>query len=303
MLDVIIALLPALIASGYFFGFRAFILILISVVSCMVFEYLARKALKKDNTIGDLSAVVTGILLAFNLPATAPWWVPIIGSFIAIVVAKQLFGGLGKNFMNPALIGRIFLMASFADIMTNWSKTTLSWAGDVTADAVSAATPLASLKSGKLPNESTFMLLLGDRAGCLGETSALLLIAGGLYLLLRRVITWQTPVAYIGTVAILTFLTAGDLDRFQFMMAHLLSGGLLLGAFFMATDYATTPVTGKGRFIFGVGCGLLTVLIRYFGGYPEGVSFSIVLMNLMTWFIDKYTRPRAYGGGAANAKN
>ncbi|MDP4152133.1 MAG: RnfABCDGE type electron transport complex subunit D [Bacillota bacterium] len=297
MTDVIIALMPPLVAAMYFFGYRALLHTLVGVVSCILFEYITRRIMKRNNTIGDLSAVVTGILLAYNMSVSAPLWMTVIGSFIAIVVAKQLFGGLGQNFMNPALTGRIFLAASFTGAMTTWAHPVFLWTANLGADAVTTATPLVSLKAHTLPDTSLFMMLLGGTGGCIGETSALLLVAGGIYLMMRRVITWHTPVSYIGTVAIITFLSSGGLNRGQFMLSELLSGGLMLGAFFMATDYATTPVTGKGRIIFGIGCGLLTVLIRYYGGYPEGVSYAIVLMNLLTWFIDKYTKPKAFGRG------
>jgi electron transport complex protein RnfD len=243
-------------------------------------------------------------LLAFNLPVTAPWWIPVIGGMFAMIVVKQLFGGLGQNFMNPALAARVFLMMSWTSIMTNWAVPVSDWGKKLTmADAVTSATPLMTLKSGAQPDVSILELLLGSRGGCLGETSALLLIAGGIYLMVRKVILPHTPLAFIGTVAILTYLfPQGGMDNMNYMLTEILSGGLMLGAIFMATDYSTTPVTKNGKIIFGIGCGLLTVLIRYFGGYPEGVSFSIILMNIMTGFIDQWTKPRIFGGGAKLGK-
>lgn len=295
MLDVVFALLPALVLSGYLFGFRSLTLIAISVASCVAFEYLYRRLMKKTQTVSDLSAVVTGIMLAFNLPVGVPLWIPIVGSFFAIIIVKQLFGGIGCNFVNPALAARVFLF-SWPTMMTTWAKPVLSVTEWINVDSVTGATPLASLKKGALPTETILDLLFGFRGGCLGETSALLLIAGGLYLLSRRVIHWQIPTAYLATVALLTFLfPQGNIGRMDFMLYELLSGGLIFGAFFMATDYTTSPMTRKGGLVFGIGCGLLTVFIRTFGAYPEGVSFSILVMNLLVPFIDKATRPRKFG--------
>lgn len=295
MLDVIIALAPTLLLSSYTFGWRALLVTAVSVGSAVLFEFLYRKLMKKENSIGDLSAVVTGILLAFNLPVNIPLWIPVIGAFFAIVIVKQLFGGIGCNFVNPALAARVFLF-SWSLHMTTFSSPALDFTAYAGADAVTSATPLSSLKTGALPSESVFSMLMGAHGGCIGETASLLLIAGGIYLLLRGTITWHIPVAYLGTVALVTFLfPLGGAEPLQFMVYELLSGGLILGAFFMATDYVTSPVTGKGKLIFGLGCGLLTVLIRYFGGYPEGVSFSILIMNLLVWFIDKATMPKRFG--------
>lgn len=304
MLDVIIALTPALVVSGLYFGYRAFLITIVCVASCIVGEYFSRKIMKRSTTIGDLSAVVTGVLLAFNLPVTVPLWIPVVGGLFAMIIVKQLFGGLGQNFMNPALAARVFLMMSWTSIMTTWANPVSDWGKSLTmADAVTSATPLMTLKSGAQPNVSVFELLLGSRGGSLGETCALLLIVGGIYLVIRKVILPHTPLAFIGTVALLTYLfPQSGMDRMSFMLTEIFSGGLMLGAIFMATDYATTPVTPVGKIIFGVGCGLLTVLIRYFGGYPEGVSFSIILMNIMTGFIDQWTRPRIFGGGAKLGK-
>ena len=295
MLDVIIALLPALCVGVWQFGAQALIPLAVSVVSCVFFEWAYRKLLKKPDTIGDLSAVVTGILLAFTLPANCKWWLPIIGAFFAIVIVKQLYGGIGKNVVNPALAARVFLFLSFSNEMAHFE------APHASVDAVASATPLALLQKGNVPNESLLDMFFGEMPGCLGEVSVTMLLLGGLYLLVRRVITWHIPVAFIGTVAILTFLfPQGGMSGTQFMLYELCSGGLMLGAFFMATDYVTSPVTPKGRLIYGIGCGLITVFIRYFG-YPEGVSFAILVMNLFTLALDKFTMPVRFGGGKANA--
>ena len=292
MLDVIIALLPATLASIYFFRFNAIKLIVLAIVSAVVTEAIFQKALKKPVTLNDLSAVVTGLLLAFNLPATAPWWIPVIGSAFAIGIVKQLFGGLGHNFMNPALAARAMLLASWPVIMTNWVTPGV--------DAVSTATPLAILKgeAAEAVLPSLTNLFSGNIGGCLGETSAILLIIGGVYLLYRGVINWRIPFTYIGTVAVMMLLFGGG---FQNMIFHVLAGGLMLGAFYMATDYSSSPVTAKGQIIFGIGAGLLTAIIRLKGGYPEGVSYSILLMNVAAPLIDKYTSPKVFGEVKQNA--
>ncbi len=296
MFDVVIALLPAFLWGVYVFGSRALLLGVISIASSVLFEALIQLALRRPVTIGDLSAVVTGLLLAMNLSSAVPLWMPVVGAFFAIVVVKQLFGGIGKNIVNPALAARVFLFAWPSEMGTFTAfGTKLSAFSSV--DAVAAATPLASLKEGVLPDVKMIDLFLGNVGGCIGEVSSLLLIAGGIYLLVRRVITWHIPVAYLGTVALITLLfpqtTSGVFD---FMLCELFSGGLMLGALFMATDYATSPVTASGRVIFGIGCGLITVFIRYFGGYLEGVSFSILIMNLLVWYLDRYTMPVRFGG-------
>lgn len=276
MLDVILAMLPILVASVIIFGFRALAVVAVCVVFCVFFEWGFEKICKRENTVFDLSAVVTGMLLAFNLPASIPLWQAAFGSLVAIVVAKQLFGGIGKNFANPAIVGRIVLLLSFAGSMSNFAMKN---------DAVSSATPLSG---GEMP--SMLNLFLGNHGGSLGETCALAILLGGAYLLVRRVISWHTPVVMLGTVALLT-LALGENPA-----EHLLTGGLLLGAFFMATDYTTTPSTQWGKVIFGAGCGLITVLIRVFGSYPEGVSFAILFMNILTPYIEKWTRKRPFGG-------
>lgn len=301
MLDVIIAMLPALIWSVVCFGVKALTLTVVSVVGCMFFEWLYRKLMKKPQSVGDLSAVVTGMLLAFVSPATTPYWMILIGDFFAIIVVKQLFGGIGKNFVNPALAGRAFLLGSYAGVMTTWVDPAVNKApllgGSV--DVVTAATPLAYMKTGDMETLKGLYgvadMFLGRTGGSLGEVSALLLIIGGVYLIWRKVINWQTPVAYIGTVAVLTFLFPKAGSSVEWMLYSLFGGGLMLGAFFMATDYATSPVTKKGQLIFGIGCGLFTVFIRYFGSYNEGVCYSIMIMNLCVALIDKYTKPTRFG--------
>jgi len=294
MLDVIIALTPALAASIFYFGFNSLVLLVASVISAVVTEYLCQRAMNKPITVTDLSAVVTGILLAFNLPSTAPWWIAVAGSAFAIVIVKQIFGGLGFNFLNPALAGRAFLMAS-------WSSHLTTGFINPATDAVASATPLAIIKgsaTGQLP--SIMDMLLGNIPGVIGETSSILLILGGIYLLYRGTIKWIIPVCYIGTVAVLALIVDGG----SMLPYHVLGGGLMLGAFFMATDYATSPVTDKGKVIFAVGAGLLTMVIRKVGGYPEGVSYSILLMNILTPMIDKYVTPKVFGvaGGIKNEK-
>jgi electron transport complex protein RnfD len=295
MLDVLIALLPALIFSIYFFGLRALLLCLVSVAACQLFELLYEKLMKKPVTIHDLSAAVTGLLLAFCLPVTTPYWVLLIGDFFAIVIVKQLYGGLGKNFMNPALAGRVFLF-SIPTLQNKWAapiRTTSIW--DAT-DTVTSATPLATMHLGSIPYDvALYQLFIGQVGGSLGEVSACMLLLGGLFLLARRVISIRIPLSFIGTVALLTFLFPRGNDPLTWMLYQLLAGGLFLGAIFMATDYTTSPTTRGGQWIFGIGCGLITVFIRYFGAYPEGVSFSILIMNAFVWLIDRFTRPRRFG--------
>ena len=300
MRDVLIALLPALAIAVYFFGPRALMLTAVSAAACVFFEWGYRMLMKQSVTIGDYSAVITGVLLAFVCPVYLPYWIIIIGDFFAIVVVKQLFGGLGKNFLNPALAGRAFLMLCYPVQMTTWVLPgTKNWAGLFSnADAVTGATPLSAdfMHSGKLPEISLADMFVGNVAGCLGEVSALMLLLGGIYLLWRGVIRIRIPVAFIGTVAVLTFLfPQGGNSNLDWMLYEVLGGGLFLGAFFMATDYVTSPATTKGEWIFGIGCGLLTVFIRYFGGYPEGVSYAILLMNICVWLFDKIGQPARFG--------
>lgn len=299
MLDVLIALMPAMVAGTYFFGFRAVLIILLAVGSAIAFEHLWCLAFKTPSTVWDLSCVVSGVLLAFNMPVTAPLWLPVVGSLFMIVIVKMCFGGLGQNFLNPALAARAFLMASWPTAMTNFCNAgaKLNFQGQLLAsngvDALTYSTPMAMIKggaeavSGTLP--SYMDLFLGNVGGCIGETSALALLIGGLYLVFRRIIHWEVPVTYIGVVFVVSYLL--DFDP----VYSILGGGLMLGAIFMATDYTTTPVTKKGHVLFAVGCGLLTVIIRKWGGYPEGVSYAILLMNIVTPLIDKFVTPRRFG--------
>ncbi len=301
MLDVIIAMLPALAFAIFNFGMRALTLTAVSVVACVFWEWLYRKVMHKPQSISDLSCVVTGMLLAFVCPVQMPYWMIVIGDFFAIIVVKQLFGGIGKNFLNPALAGRAVLLASYAGTMTSWVDPAVNKAAIIgsNADIVTAATPLAVMKTGSfadlLGTYSVSQMFVGQIPGSLGEVSALALLIGGAYLIWRKVINWQTPVCYIATVAVLTFLFPKQGTGLEWMLYSIFGGGLFLGAFFMATDYATSPVTKKGQVIFGVGCGLFTVLIRYFGGYNEGVCYSIMVMNLLVALIDKYTKPTRFG--------
>ena len=305
MFDVLVALTPAVLWSVFQFGLRALILVLISIAASVGWEAAAQFLLKRTITVSDLSAAVTGMLLGMNLPATAPLWMPVVGAFFAIVIVKQIFGGIGKNFVNPALAARVFLF---------------SWASDMSAfpaigvkihslavklpdvDAVTGATPLAAMKAGIIPDTNLFGMIIGNASGCIGEISSLLLIGGGIFLILRKVISWQIPAAYLGTVAVISLLFPRiEGAALESVLYELFAGGLILGAIFMATDYSTSPVTPVGRLIYGAGCGAITMLIRYFGSYPEGVSFSILIMNLLVWYIDKVTMPRRFGG-KSNAK-
>jgi electron transport complex protein RnfD len=310
MLDMLIALSFPLAVAVYFFGWRALTLAAFSVTCCIVFEFTYRKLLKKPHSLGDFSAPVTGLLLCFIMPVTVPYWMVAAGAFFAIVVVKQLYGGLGKNFLNPALAARAFLAGFTALSVT--IKPLIDPRGDMIpiwgafdADAVSQATPLSYIKDVEqlritgLPLESDFTwanLLLGQIPGAIGETSAALLLMGGLYLMVRRVITPRIPAAFLGTVALFTFLfPRGGVDGFDYMLYNLLSGGLILGAVFMATDYATSPVTPRGQWVFGAGCGLLTVFFRYFSDAPEGVCYAILLMNTVVWGLDRIGVPRRFG--------
>ena len=289
MLDVIIALIPAGIASVYFFGYRALVLILASVLTCVLSEYIFNKVTKRKQSIKDLSAVVTGLLLAYNVPFTLPVWQMVIGAMFAIVVAKMFFGGIGQNIVNPALAARAFLMASWSSTMTQFVPphrvATLKSVKDVSM--LTGATPLMDPKS-----YSTMDLFLGNIPGCLGEVSSLAILIGACYLLVRKVIQIRIPLTYILTSVVLIGIFG---EGFQNSLTTVLSGGMLLGAFFMATDYTTTPVTIKGQYVFAIGAGILTAVIRVFGGYPEGVSYSILLMNLVVPIIETYTRPKTFG--------
>ena len=303
MLSVIVSLIPALVWGCMTFGLRALTVTAVSVVFCVLFEFLYQYIMKKPITVLDFSAALTGLLIALNLPVTVPLWMLPSAAFFAIVIVKQLFGGIGKNIVNPALAARVFLF-SWTGHMSRFTKpgSSVSALGAVLSgseiDAVASATPLASLKTGAFPDVSIADMFIGYKAGCIGEVSAMLLLAGGIFLLIRRVITWHIPVSFIGTVYLLSVIfPTGSVNPFDFALYEVLSGGLLLGAIFMATDYATSPVTNTGRIIYGAGCGLITVFIRKFGGYPEGVSFAILIMNLLVWYIDRFTKPVKFGGG------
>lgn len=308
MWSVSLALLPAAIASAYFFGINAVYTLGLTIVSALIAEYLYQKLLKKQVTITDGSAFLTGLLLGMNLPASVPFYVPVVGSFVAIIIAKQLFGGLGFNVFNPALIGRAFVLLSFPKLMTTWIQPTATF---MQIDAKTTATPLGILKEEGLAKLVEFFgdkinlygeLLMGHRAGSLGETSALALLIGAAFLLYKRYITWHIPVSFLGTAALIAWIFGGkDIETGKMILftgdpiLHLISGGILLGAFFMATDYVTSPSMKKGQIIFGIGCGFLTMLIRLKGGYPEGVMFSILIMNCFAPLIDRRFKSQVFG--------
>jgi len=284
MRDVLIALMPAFLGSIYFFGVRALLVTLVSVAACVLFEWTWCKLRKTDCKIYDMSAMVTGVLIAFVCPVTIPYWCVIIGDFFAIIVVKQLFGGIGKNIVNPALAARAFLF-SWPVIMTDFPS----------VDGVTSATPLGAMHQGQLPQNSLLDLFLGNVGGSLGETSAVLLLVGFVYLLIRKIISVRIPLAFVGTVAVLSFLMPQGHDPLLWCGYQVLSGGLLLGAIFMATDYVTSPVTHLGQIVFGIGCGVITIVIRYFGGYPEGVSYAILVMNTCVVLLDRIGRSRKFG--------
>lgn len=302
MRDVIIALIPALLAGIYFYGLRALLVTVVSVISCVGFEWGWEKIFKRPITIRDLSAVVTGLLLAFNLPSSVPLFVVIVGAFVAIILAKQVFGGIGQNFINPALAARAFLLAAYASSMRSFPVPKSS-ALSMSVDVVTGATPLELIKTGVIEGLPSFMdALVGNIGGCIGEASALALLIGAAYLLIRKVINWRIPTCYIGTIFVLTYLMKGLTEGFSMTLMYqtfysLFLGGIILGAFFMATDYTTTPMTSQGQIIFAVGAGIITALIRTYGGYPEGVSYSILFMNLTVPLIDMYIKQRRFGGG------
>jgi Na+-translocating ferredoxin:NAD+ oxidoreductase subunit D len=325
MKTVVIALAPAILGAAYFFGWRALMIVLVAVASAIAAQYAYQRVRKLPVTVSDYSAVVTGILLAFNLPSNAPWWMAVVGSVFAIVIVKELFGGLGFNVWNPALAARAFLLASWPTSMVSNSSFPVPRGGTLsglTLDGITQATPLQLFKNSLIPtlqNASAASadqvnaarqaleqmttaryyesLFVGNIGGVLGETSALLLLIGGVFLMIRKYIDWRVPVGYIGSVALLAWIFGGVDGYFTGnVLFHVLSGGLILGAFFMATDMVTTPVTRNGKWIFAVGCGAITMLIRVKGGYPEGVSYAILLMNTVTPLIDSYVRPKIYGG-------
>lgn len=294
MLDVLIALLPTLIWGSIRLGLRALLLTAVTVAASVFFEWGFEKLTRRPSTVSDLSAAVTGLLLALNLPVSLPIPMAIAGAFFAIVVVKQVFGGIGKNVFNPALAARVFLMLAWTPAMTAFTavRSTVGY-----FDATSSATPLSALGQGKLPDGSVLDLFLGNNAGTIGEISILCLLLGGVWLLVRRVIDWRIPTCYLGTVALLTliFPRVATVSPLVNMAVELCSGGLVLAALFMATDYVTSPVTRRGRVIFGIGCGLITVFIRYFGGYSEGVSFAVLIMNSLVWYLDRIGAPRVFG--------
>lgn len=281
MRDVLIALAPAVLAGCVVFGLRALLVVAVTTAACVFFEWGFEKLCHTPSTISDLSAAVTGVLLAMNLPVSIPLWQAVFGALVAMVAVKGLFGGIGKNFANPAITARIVMFLAFSKTMTAW----------VFPDAVSSATPLAMMANGESVDYLT--LLLGNHGGCLGETSALALLIGFAYLLIRGVISWHTPVCFVGTVFVMSLILGQD------AVGQILSGGLMLGAIFMATDYSTTPSTNLGRVLFGIGAGLLTVLIRFYGAYAEGVSFAILFMNILTPYLSKWTETKPFGGVAA----
>lgn len=282
MQDVCIALAPAGIASVVLYGAQSAILIAVAVITAVLAEFAYQKLTHQESTIGDWSAVVTGLLLAYNLPATAPWWIAVIGSLLAIILVKQMFGGIGSNFMNPALAARAILFISWSSIMSSYPAA---------LDATSSATPLATLNGGSIGSLQLWDLLIGNCGGVLGETCKLAIIAGGIYLLVRQVIDWRIPVTFIATVFVCYLLKDGA----EVALYQIMAGGLMLGAFFMATDYATSPITNTGKIIMGVGCGLLLFVIRAFASYPEGCSFAILFMNVCSPLIDKFTAPKVFG--------
>ena len=294
MLDVIIALLPVLVVGVWQFGTHPLLVVACSIAACVFFEWGYRKLLHKEQSIGDLSAVVTGLLLGLSMPSTTPAWVPVVGAFFAIVVVKQLYGGIGKNFLNPALAGRAFLLSSYSILMSTWAVPK-SLQG--TVDGVTMATPLSYLYGdAAMPKYFSFQsLFLGNTPGSVGEVSTLILIAACIYLIVRKVISWRIPVSFVGTVFVLTLLFGRNGDHFDFALYNVLSGALLLVAVFMATDYSTSPVTIGGQLLYGFGCGAITVLIRYFGGFPEGTTYAVLIMNLCTWAIDKGFHRRQFG--------
>lgn len=292
---VLIALLPAFAVGIYQFGFRVVTLTAVFVASCVLFEYLYNKITKKPQTVGDLSAVLTGVLLAFNCPSSLPYEIAIVGSFAAIVVIKQLFGGIGQNLINPAVTARVFMFIAFATPMTSWPTPRGGHATGAVVDATTSATPLGVLSHGSFADVyndgfTKMDLFLGNVGGCIGEVSALAILIGGLFLIWKKVISPIIPVTFIATVFVLGLIWGG----FDGALFHILAGGLMLGAFFCATDYVTSPTLPLGKVIFGIGCGLFTMLIRIFASYPEGVSFAILLMNILTPYIDKICEKRMY---------
>ncbi len=299
MLDVIIALTPALVWSIVQFGIRSLMLTVVTVLTCMISEEAYCRIMKRPSTVFDLSAVVTGMLLAFNLPVTIPMWMPVLGGVFAIIIVKMLFGGIGQNIVNPALAARVFMFLSFPAYMTPMQSEVSKVIGAlVDTDVVASATPLANPASASL-----FDAFFGLTNGVIGEVSVICLLAGGIYLIARRVITWHIPVTYLGTAFVIALIASSDgVSMWQYAALQLCTGGLVLGALFMATDYATTPVTPWGRVIFGVGCGALTMIFRLFSSNTEGVSFAILIMNLLVYYLDRFTMPRVFGASRKKTK-
>ena len=299
MLMVLIGLAPSFLVSIYVFGMRVIALTVVCVVASMFFEWAWNKLMHKKQTVGDLSAAVTGTLIAFNVPAGLPYWIAIVGCFVAIIVVKQLFGGMGKNVVNPAITARIVLFISFATDMTTWPLPRMA------ADATSTATPLGILAEGGAELPSNMQMFLGFIGGSMGEVSAIALLIGGLFLIWKKIISPIIPCCFIGTVflfALIYYGATGEGEALQMAVFHVLAGGVMLGAFFMATDYVTSPLLPMGKVIFGIGCGLITMIIRLWGQYPEGVSFSILIMNCLTPLIENFCQKRLYGGAKKNEK-
>lgn len=295
MLRVVLALLPALAAGVYFFGPRVLTLTLTSMAACLVFEWLYRVVTRQSCTLPDGSALVTGLLFVLTLPVSVPYWIVIVGAAFAVIVVKGMCGGLGQNVFNPALGARAFLMLFWPQYLVRFPEVS-SWLSVGQVDMVSSATPLHHLVMPSLPDVSLFDMFLGNMVGSMGEVCTLAILLGGVYLIARKVISWRIPVAYLGTVAVLTLIFSRGQSPVLFMAYHLLGGGVMLGAFFMATDYATSPVTPVGQLVYGLGCGVLTVIFRYFGLFPEGVTYAILIMNACAWAIDRITPPRRFGG-------
>ena len=299
MAMVLIALVPSFLVSIYVFGMRVILLTLVCVVASMGFEWLYNKLMHKKQTVGDLSSAVTGVLIAFNVPSNFPYWMAIIGCFVAIVIVKQLYGGIGRNVVNPAITARIVLFLSFATEMTTWPLPKMA------VDATSTATPLGILKEGTGELPSNMDMFLGFIGGSMGEVSAIALIIGGLFLIWKKIISPIIPATFIGTVFVFAFIyytATGTADALDMAVFHILAGGVMLGAFFMATDYVTTPLLPAGKVVFGIGCGLITMIIRLWGQYPEGVSFSILIMNCLTPLINNFFQKRMYGGAKKHEK-